>query len=579
MIVKKSIYEYIFIAVFLLVFTSTKASVEDNINMRIAHELAAIKLHPRDMDKLKTLSELYLDKGDYANALKYGKKLQVIAYDNKDYHRYVIYSHAIIGEALTLKGDKQSAFNNLGQAHDNAKSANNDSVTAMVDNALATYYLNINGDTYRSLTYLFQGLESAKHCKDSKLYNRILANISNIYYLRQDTTGLHFALECHAIGKHEDNDVLIYHSGISIAYMYYLKGDMQKAKQYICESQALMKKDEFHDRAQVYNILAAIAAKQGNLKEARSWYNRSIGEKADCSVPSIASAYLGIAYVASKEGKHNEAIDSLFRGLSIAQQGANGRSIPQILLAISHCYELKGDIVSSLNYYKKYHASQDTLFMKEKELAISDIRAKYDMAKQESLMKEQQIDLIKQKSHALLLIGLLIVAIVVATLLYMMYRRKDNLYKAIITQNKAAIMREEKLKTQLAESQSRYSSSSLSDDRKQTLYARLETLMDEEKPYHDHLLTKEKLADMLGTNRTYLSQVINEQTGQTFTAYIGGFRTKEAIKILSDPKSNTPLKALCSNVGFSSMTTFYNIFQQTTGMTPAAYRAKVVEMG
>lgn len=57
----------------------------------------------------------------------------------------------------------------MGQAHVNARSANNDSVTAMVSNALATYYLNINGDTYRSLTYLFQGLEAAKRCKDTKV--------------------------------------------------------------------------------------------------------------------------------------------------------------------------------------------------------------------------------------------------------------------------------------------------------------------------------------------------------------------------------------------------------------------------
>lgn len=567
------------IVLFLFALASAKASVDGDINEHIAKELSSLRKNPRDMATLKTISELYLDKGDYANALKYGEQLQIIAYDNHDYHRYVIYSHAIIGEALTLKGDKKSAFNNLGQAHDNAKTANNDSVMGMVCNALATYYLNINGDTYRSLTYLFQGLEAAKRCNDSKQYNIILANISNIYYLRQDTTGLRYALECYTIGKRETNDVLIYHSGISIAYMYYLKGDIKQAMQYINESRKLMEKDGFHDRAQVYNILAAIAVRQGNFVEARSWYARSIAEKTDCSIPSIASAYLGIAGVASAEGNQAEAIDSLSQGLTIARQGDNGRSIPQILLAISQCYERKGDIASSLRFYKAYHASQDTLFNSEKELAINDIRAKYDMAKQETLMKQQQMDLMKQKSRAFMLIVLLAVAVIVATLLYIMYRRKNNLYKAIVTQNQAAIMREEELKAKLAESTNRYASSSLSDDRKQTLYARLEALMDEKKPYHDHLLTKEKLADMLGTNRTYLSQAINEQTGQTFTAYIGRMRTKEAIKILSDPNNDTPLKALCSDVGFSSMTTFYNLFQQTTGMTPAAYRAKVVEMG
>jgi len=92
------------------------------------------------------------------------------------------------------------------------------------------------------------------------------------------------------------------------------------------------------------------------------------------------------------------------------------------------------------------------------------------------------------------------------------------------------------------------------------------------------MITKAKVAEMLDTNSTYLSQAINEQTGQTFTAYIGALRIKEAIRLISDPQDTTPIKAVCSEVGFSSMTTFYSLFQQTTGMTPATYRQKVIEM-
>ena len=61
----------------------------------------------------------------------------------------------------------------------------------------------------------------------------------------------------------------------------------------------------------------------------------------------------------------------------------------------------------------------------------------------------------------------------------------------------------------------KYASSSLTDEKKQDLFLRLETLLWEEKVFTDNLLTKEKVAEMLGTNRTYLSQIINEQTKQT----------------------------------------------------------------
>ncbi len=102
--------------------------------------------------------------------------------------------------------------------------------------------------------------------------------------------------------------------------------------------------------------------------------------------------------------------------------------------------------------------------------------------------------------------------------------------------------------------------------------------MREKRVYTDNMITKEKVSEMLGTNRTYLSQIINDQTGKTFTQYVNEFRTHEAVKRLSDPKENIPLKALSAELGFNSMTTFYNLFQAMTGMTPTQYRNSVQEL-
>mgnify|MGYP000034235693 FL=1 len=51
--------------------------------------------------------------------------------------------------------------------------------------------------------------------------------------------------------------------------------------------------------------------------------------------------------------------------------------------------------------------------------------------------------------------------------------------------------------------------------------------MQEDAVYKENFLTKERVADLLGTNRTYLSQVINEQTQQNFTQYINNYRINE----------------------------------------------------
>lgn len=102
--------------------------------------------------------------------------------------------------------------------------------------------------------------------------------------------------------------------------------------------------------------------------------------------------------------------------------------------------------------------------------------------------------------------------------------------------------------------------------------------MREEKIYKDNFITKDKVAEILGTNRTYLSRIINEQSKLSFTHYVNRFRIEEAIRLLSDPNNETPLKAISTELGFNSISTFYNLFQSSVGMTPSQYRNKVMEL-
>jgi len=102
--------------------------------------------------------------------------------------------------------------------------------------------------------------------------------------------------------------------------------------------------------------------------------------------------------------------------------------------------------------------------------------------------------------------------------------------------------------------------------------------MNEQHLYRKRELTKENVAEILQTNRTYLSQVINQQTGMSFTYYVNSYRIKEAVKILSDPGNTVLLKALAFDLGFSSINTFYSSFQTIVGMPPSTYRKKISEL-
>ena len=83
----------------------------------------------------------------------------------------------------------------------------------------------------------------------------------------------------------------------------------------------------------------------------------------------------------------------------------------------------------------------------------------------------------------------------------------------------------------------KYASSSLTDEKSLELFRTLERIMREEKIYKDNFITKDKVAEILGTNRTYLSRIINEQSKLSFTHYVNRFRIEEAIRLLSDPNN------------------------------------------
>ena len=103
--------------------------------------------------------------------------------------------------------------------------------------------------------------------------------------------------------------------------------------------------------------------------------------------------------------------------------------------------------------------------------------------------------------------------------------------------------------------------------------------MEQERLYTDPQLNRERLAELLGTNRTYLSTIIKEKSGMSYLQFVNSYRIDEAIRILSDPdKIDYPLKQIWSDLGFNSPATFYKLFQQAVGITPSVYRKQFIDL-
>lgn len=121
----------------------------------------------------------------------------------------------------------------------------------------------------------------------------------------------------------------------------------------------------------------------------------------------------------------------------------------------------------------------------------------------------------------------------------------------------------------------RYARSGLDSARAGALRAKLEAFMELEKPWLENDLTLTQLAQRLETSSHHLSQLLNEDLGETFFDYVNRRRVTEVQRCLADPAyASQTLLAVALASGFNSKAAFNAAFKKHTGLTPSQFRLR-----
>ena len=125
--------------------------------------------------------------------------------------------------------------------------------------------------------------------------------------------------------------------------------------------------------------------------------------------------------------------------------------------------------------------------------------------------------------------------------------------------------------------QPKYKDSQLKDEKKQMLIDKIQAVMENSEEICQPTFTLQRLAEMVGSNTSYLSQAINDTFGMTFTALLNQARIREACRRLDDREhyAHLTIEAVSESVGFKARVTFTKAFRQYVGMLPSEY----VKMG
>ena len=535
---------------------------------------------------LKDKAYGHISKGEYQETERVCQEiLQNTVWGGQEW----FYTYALIyqGQARIMLGKTQEGLQDLLGAKRLAEIQHNDSALCSVYNGLGLYEQNVTCDYYRSLNYYREGCDIAERCGHRLLYCLLVANIAEVLTLRNEEAGLEYAEKCYLLGRQNNDPYLIYCGAISMARNLCLNRKMEEAWRYTREADRLSKRYDFKNRSDIYNTYGEIALEAGDYMKAGLYYEQAIREHGFSQAAYVVSTYVGYGRALIAQKKYKSALEKLQIGKEISEKNITSLFRREVYLLLSACYDRLGEPKEALEYYKKYTAESFRLYNEDKERTEKELMVRYETEKRNKELAKKNMLLQKEQNRVMALVGITFVVLIVVLLFYINYRRKNRLYKQIVRESVDWLAKERQFSKRIAEQEKqlqeligkagavdggRYSGSSLNKDSQQELFGRLERLMQNDQVYKNSLFTREKMAELLGTNRTYLSQTINEQTGLTFTHYMNKYRIEEARRILADPQDDTPIKAIAADLGFSSVTTFYTLFKAVVQMSPDQYR-------
>ena len=103
-------------------------------------------------------------------------------------------------------------------------------------------------------------------------------------------------------------------------------------------------------------------------------------------------------------------------------------------------------------------------------------------------------------------------------------------------------------------------------------WPRIQHLFEQGAIYVQPKLTLEEVAQQLDLPVRYVSYLINTQCAINFNQYVNQYRVGEVIRKMNDPKEqHKTLLALALEAGFSSKSTFNQVFKQHTRLSPSQF--------
>ena len=440
------------------------------------------------------------------------------------------------------------------------------------------YYL---GNYPKALEFYFKSLKYAELVPDNKLvaisYNGIGLTYAGMENNEKALDFFERALSIEQVNNNTENIGMLLHN---IGDSYFEMGDYQKALDYLLQCETIINKSTLN-KTILWLSIGEVYLNLNNYQESKKYYEKAIkqSQEVDNNNYNLSLSYQSFAFLYLSESKYSLALTYFYKSIELSKKISANEILKTSYDGLVNLFYLTNKKDSIVKYRNLYVNINNNIFNQQAAEKIADIQSEYKFEKQEAEIRNLLIENQLADKNQKLSIGvfILIIFIVIIIFLIVLYKQRKRLTDKIAVKQNIKIINYEdyidKTAVKTDDSQiQKTNSSTLNDEYKTVLELSISKKIRQDKLYLKNDFTLNELANLLGTNRRYVSQVINERFEQNFNSFINSFRVKAAMRILSssDYKKYT-IETIAKMVGFKSVSAFNNAFKKNTGITPSVF--------
>lgn len=525
---------------------------------------------------------------------------------------YETFQKAMRNQSINVRDTALASFSQVYNQYSDSMADNDKHTCAMAYLYSAQANMRYNKITTAFDEYL-KGLKIIEQCTTQDKIEEFYSGIADVYWMYDDLySAIEYYQKAYRLCSKTTHPYFVFKLLNYLTGLYCYTGHYDKALEYM---EIANRRKEYKTLQKFMNMLHHGIIYTGQEEYGKAAHILKQSEEYAIS-NNLATEYLCSSYeelykLYMQKGDNDSTELYLNKSYNTLKSKMFIGMMPSCLKHAADFYEKIGDIKKAAMYRKEYSLLEDTIFLDRDFNKIRYLQLAYETEKtdrQITLMraKEELHRSLIEKQRTLIATMSLTILLALTFTIYV-YKQKikfAKLYEHLFFINKDIMQSEKELKEERARYQQelaqkdntikalteatdkkeerevlRRAIRNMDTDKKQSLISDIKDVLENREDIFSTDFSLDRLAELVDSNSTYVSQVINESYGKSFYNVINEYRIKEARNRLTTPDiyGKLTIKAIAESVGYKSQTTFIKVFKDMTGMTPSIFQKISIE--